>query len=187
MLRRLAVALGTMVVAVAGFAVPAQAAPAAEPPCQVFRLIPDGTEPASFHQCQPGHLPVVKTCPETTLFDPSTQVCDWPHKIELAATAVKAGTAQLSVLPLGVSNLNATVTWDGLAVPNALVTFTSASGKVLCTAHTDYSGRAACDAGGLLSTVDQLLRGYTATYTGNTSDGGQTLAGSTGKGTIVLL
>ncbi|MFD3760866.1 carbohydrate-binding module family 14 protein [Streptomyces sp. NPDC058622] len=174
-----------MAVAVAGFAAPAQAA---APPggCNTTRLLPDGGDPGVFYQCDADLTPVTKHCPQGTTFDPLRMVCGWELE-ELIPTTVKAGTAKLSVLPLGVSNLNATVTTNGWGLYNALVTFTSASGKVLCTARTDIFGQASCDAGGLLSTVDQLLRGYTATYTGNAKDGLQALAGSTGKGTIVLL
>ncbi|MFI5868207.1 carbohydrate-binding module family 14 protein [Streptomyces sp. NPDC051546] len=195
MYHRLGLGLGSLVVAVAvaGLAGPAQAAPQDPPPqghCDTNRLLPDGSDATKFIQCDTGNQPVVKTCPEGTAFNAPQELCDWPQDAQ-SATRVTAGTARLSVLPLGVTGLKATVAFETgggfLGLQNAKVTFTSAAGSVLCTAVTDGAGHASCDATGLLATVDQLLRGYTATYTGTTLDGTPILTGSTGKGTITLL
>ncbi|MFD3701306.1 carbohydrate-binding module family 14 protein [Streptomyces sp. NPDC058646] len=155
--------------------------------CTTTRLLPHGGNPGAFVQCDAGGAPMVKTCPEGTAFKAAEQLCDFPQDAGLS-TAAKAGTAKLSVLPLGVTDLNADITYNDLSfgvtgLPYAKVTFTSAAGKTLCTATADLQGHATCDAGGLLSTVDQLLRGYT----GADRDGDSLITGSTAKGTIVLL
>lgn len=84
-------------------------------------------------------------------------------------TALTAGTATLTRLPLGESDLNATLTGDGVPIAGQKITFTDTTGEFLCGATTDNAGRAACSTSpGLLDSVGVLLGGYTATFAGST-------------------
>ena len=90
--------------------------------------------------------------------------------IKPAPTALSAGTAYLTLLPLGESNLNATLTSNGAPVSGQTIRFTDTSGEYLCSATTDEHGRASCNtAPGLLDSVGVLLGGYKATFAGSRS------------------
>jgi YVTN family beta-propeller protein len=84
-------------------------------------------------------------------------------------TTLHAGTAQLTLLPLGEANLNATLTTNGTPVAGQTITFTDNNGEFLCSAKTDAHGHAACNtAPGLLDSVSVLLGGYRASFAGST-------------------
>jgi YVTN family beta-propeller protein len=88
--------------------------------------------------------------------------------IKPVATALSAGTAYLTLLPLGEGGLNATLTAGGAPLAGQTITFTDVNGWPLCHATTNAKGRAVCDtAPGLLDTVGVLLSGYRASYAGN--------------------
>ncbi|AZQ73177.1 hypothetical protein EKH77_19930 [Streptomyces luteoverticillatus] len=102
----------------------------------------------------------------------------------MTATSLKAGQAKPTRTPLGVKGLNAKVIYDdGRYLSGASVTFATLDGTTLCTARTGLLGTATCDAEGVsVTAADQLLRGYTATYSGIS-----TLVGSTGRGAVVVV
>jgi YVTN family beta-propeller protein len=84
-------------------------------------------------------------------------------------THLSAGTAQLTLLPLGEANLNATLTSNGTPVAGQTITFTDDNGEFLCHATTNARGHAACNTSpGLLDSVGVLLGGYQATFAGST-------------------
>ncbi|MFD4673980.1 beta-propeller fold lactonase family protein [Lentzea sp. NPDC058450] len=99
-----------------------------------------------------------------------------------AASKLVAGTAQLQVRLLGftVRGLNATLTdkHTGAPVAGQQVVFRTVKGNPLCTATTNASGKATCDANvSLLVGLATLLQGFTASYAGNNEHGGATSHG----------
>lgn len=193
MFRRIAVVVSVAALALVGAGVPAQAADEV-PLCSNTGPgeYPNGQDSTSFIRCEQG-LPHVKQCPLNVdgtrlVFNTMLRVCD-PVPPSPVSTTLTAGGATVSLLPLGVQNLNATLTYSaGTPVMNGTITFISKNGRVLCSATTDGNGHASCDASGLLSTVDELLRGYTAIYSGNAAAGSPaTFSSSTGHGTVSLL
>lgn len=94
-----------------------------------------------------------------------------------AASKLVAGTAQLQLRLLGftVRGVNATLTdkHTGAPVAGQQVVFRTVKGNPLCTATTNASGKATCDAQvPLLVGVSTLLQGFTASYAGNNEHGG---------------
>ncbi|MFD3872829.1 chitin binding peritrophin-A domain-containing protein [Streptomyces sp. NPDC058623] len=152
----------------------------------------DGQSSRNYFYCVWGKTNY-ESCPTGTVFDPFSEACQIPYHVREASTALTAGQAHLSVLPLGVSNLNATLTYSvgssTSPVMNAPIYFTSQNGTHLCIGWTNGLGHASCNASGLLGTVDQLLRGYTATYGGNGYNNSHmsTLKEAGGHGTVSLL
>lgn len=109
------------------------------------------------------------------------------HKVPPAGTTLQAGSATLQVRVLGftVRSIDAklTQTHTGAPVVGRKVTFRLMGGQALCSANTDATGTARCDANvPLLVGLGALLQGYTASYAG-----GDTYTGSTSHGTITLL
>jgi len=95
-------------------------------------------------------------------------------------TALRAGTATLSVLPLGVAGLKATLTSSGTPLPGQTIAFTATDGTPLCTAVTGADGRATCNsAPGLPTTLGVLCKGYTATLAATRDYVGATAHGAT--------
>jgi hypothetical protein len=83
-------------------------------------------------------------------------------------TTLTAGTGHLSLLPLGATGLNATLTSNGTPLAGQTIVFTADDGTRLCQAVTNASGHAACNAvPPILTTVAVLLGGYEATFAGS--------------------
>ncbi|GHH58204.1 YVTN family beta-propeller repeat protein [Lentzea cavernae] len=94
-----------------------------------------------------------------------------------AASKLASGTAQLQLRLLGftVRGINATLTekHTGAPVAGQQVVFRTVKGNPLCTATTNASGKATCDAQvPLLVGLATLLQGFTASYAGNNEHGG---------------
>lgn len=94
------------------------------------------------------------------------------HRVPPAETTLTAGAASLQVRVLGftVRSVDAklTRTHDGAPVQGRQVVFRLVNGGPLCTATTNASGVAKCDANvPLLVGVGALLQGYTASFAGN--------------------
>ena len=88
--------------------------------------------------------------------------------IQPAPTTLTAGPGHLSLLPLGVTGLNATLTSNGTPLAGQTIAFTADDGTPLCHAVTNASGVATCDAvPPILTTVGVLLGGYQATFAGS--------------------
>lgn len=88
--------------------------------------------------------------------------------IQQAPTTLTAGNGHLSLLPLGVTGLNATLTSNGTPVAGQTIAFTADDGTPLCQAVTDANGHASCNAvPPILTTVGVLLGGYQASFAGN--------------------
>jgi YVTN family beta-propeller protein len=82
-------------------------------------------------------------------------------------TTLTAGPGHLSLLPLGVTGLNATLTSNGTPLAGQTIDFTATGGTPLCQAVTNASGYATCNAiPPILATVSVLLGGYNATFAG---------------------
>ncbi|MER8047806.1 carbohydrate-binding module family 14 protein [Streptomyces sp. NPDC094032] len=183
---------GAALAAPAASAAPAEDAPA----CVDDDNYGNGSNINGFFRCMSGRG-VAMDCPKLDqagnrlAFNVDSQVCDWPWVVGATPTKVTAGNAKLRALPLpiGIQGLNAQVTAGTTDRPviNALVTFTTQGGQQLCTARTDDSGRATCNASGLLNTVTELLTGYKATYAGVPDNGGASYKASSGSGTVSLL
>ncbi|WP_051862856.1 carbohydrate-binding module family 14 protein [Streptomyces ochraceiscleroticus] len=188
MLRQLAVTLGAVMLTVGATAAPALAtgsevgaqAASSCPPGQEF--MPHGGSPEKFIHCSSDGRPYVQSCPAQLFWNLKLLTCDYPSSVVKQPTRLSAGTATLRLVPPGLRNLNATVTWGGgQPVPLGTVDFTTTTGQRLCTAETDFAGRTSCDVSGRLP-VQELLNGYTATYRGH-----QPLKSSTGHGTVRVL
>jgi YVTN family beta-propeller protein len=83
-------------------------------------------------------------------------------------TTLTAGAAHLSLLPLGVTGLNATLSSNGTPLAGQTIVFTANDGTPLCRAVTNASGHATCNAvPPILATVTVLLGGYQATFAGS--------------------
>ncbi|WP_306745384.1 YncE family protein [Saccharothrix yanglingensis] len=109
------------------------------------------------------------------------------HGVPPAATKLVAGHArvQLRLLGFGLRGLDATLTEShtGKPVVGKRVAFRTIKGHPLCTATTNASGTATCDANvPLLVGLATLLRGYTAAHAGD-----QTHAPSRSHGHATLL
>jgi len=109
------------------------------------------------------------------------------HFVPPAAATLTGGTAQLQVRLVGftVRSLNATLTetHTGAPVAGAQVVFRTVKGNPLCTATTNSSGKATCDANvSLLVGLNTLLQGFTASFAGDNEH-----AGASAHGNIVLL
>jgi YVTN family beta-propeller protein len=86
-------------------------------------------------------------------------------------TTLTAGNGHLSLLPLGVTGLNATLTSNGTPLAGQTIAFTANDGTPLCQAVTNASGYATCNAvPPILTTVGVLLGGYQATFAGSVYD-----------------
>ncbi|MCX5299476.1 carbohydrate-binding module family 14 protein [Streptomyces sp. NBC_00193] len=122
-----------------------------------------------YVQCAGGVATVVP-CPTGQVYAPGTQLCEAPELVRPAvATLTTAGPAKLNGLLFGVKNLSTTVRIaDAPAgLDGVPVTFTTVGGRTLCTAVTDQFGAARCDTPARLTIpLDELLRGYRATYAG---------------------
>jgi YVTN family beta-propeller protein len=109
------------------------------------------------------------------------------HFVPPAPAKLAAGTAQLQLRLVGftVRSLNATLTetHTGAPVAGAQVVFRTVKGNPLCTATTNASGKATCDANvSLLVGLNTLLQGFTASFAGDDEH-----TGASAHGTIVLL
>ncbi|MFI9009387.1 cytochrome D1 domain-containing protein [Actinosynnema sp. NPDC053489] len=98
------------------------------------------------------------------------------HAVPPAPTELEAGSAQLQLRLLGftVRGLDATLTeaHTGNPVVGKVVSFRTVKGHPLCTATTNASGKAQCDATvPLLVGLSTLLQGYTAGYAGDPTHG----------------
>lgn len=148
-------------------------------------LAPSGASAAHYYVCDYGRATIMK-CPDSLIFNPSQLLCDFPSQAG-RNTAVTAGAAKLRALPLPlpvtITTLNAHVTDSGRDLPGAKVTFKTTIGTTLCTAVTDWNRKASCDATNLLTNVQTLLLGYTASYAG-TADG---IPAASAQGTVSLL
>ncbi|MCP3757663.1 chitin binding peritrophin-A domain-containing protein [Streptomyces sp. TBY4] len=122
-----------------------------------------------YVQCAGGVATVV-TCPTGQVYAAGPQLCQAPELVRPAvATVATAGPAKLNGLLFGVRNLSTTVRIaDAPAgLDGVPVTFTTLGGRTLCTAVTDQFGAARCDSPARLTIpLDELLRGYRATYAG---------------------
>lgn len=149
-------------------AVPASAA---EGSCAggVTGRLPRPQDQRFYVQCG-GGIATVVACPTGQVYAPGTQLCEAPELVRPAvATATTAGPAKLNGLLFGVKNLSTTVRIaDAPAgLDGVPVTFTTVGGRTLCTAVTDQFGAARCDTPARLTIpLDELLRGYRATYAG---------------------
>ncbi|MER5636518.1 carbohydrate-binding module family 14 protein [Kitasatospora sp. NPDC002227] len=168
-------------------AVPATAG-AAEEPTPITRSCPgpnqyygDPNDPTKFWECSNG-VAYRFDCPAGLHWDTKLLTCNYPEQVPFGRSTTKAGTAHLTLLPLGLANLNAHFEPPEGIGPWADVTFTAADGTVLCTAQADSHGNASCDADpSVLGLVGDLLTGYIATYAGEAAEP------SSGHGTIALL
>ncbi|WP_245733568.1 beta-propeller fold lactonase family protein [Lentzea jiangxiensis] len=93
-----------------------------------------------------------------------------------ATSKLVSGTAALQLRLLGftVRGLNATLTekHTGGPIAGQRVVFRTVKGNPLCTATTDSSGKATCDAqASLLIGLSTLLQGFTASYAGSNEHG----------------
>ncbi len=100
-----------------------------------------------------------------------------------AASKLVGGTAQLQLRLLGftVRSLDATLTekHTGAPIIGQKVVFRTVKGNPLCTATTNSSGQATCDAQvSLLVGLSTLLQGFTASFAGNNEHGGASAHGS---------
>ncbi|MDT7787059.1 MAG: hypothetical protein QOF58_5478 [Pseudonocardiales bacterium] len=105
------------------------------------------------------------------------------HFVPPAAAKLVAGSAQLQLRLLGftVRSLDATLTetHTGAPVAGAKVVFRTVKGNPLCTATTNSSGKATCDANvSLLVGLNTLLQGFTASFAGDNEHTGGSAHGS---------
>lgn len=105
------------------------------------------------------------------------------HFVPPAAAKLVAGSAQLQLRLLGftVRSLDATLTetHTGAPVAGATVVFRTVKGNPLCTATTNSSGKATCDANvSLLVGLNTLLQGFTASFAGDNEHTGGSAHGS---------
>lgn len=123
--------------------------------------------------------------------DPANSRFDYPDVVGFQRTALTAGGAQVSGVPLSVRGLTAEVSWEGRPVNFALVVFTDADGLELARGYTGPDGKVVCDGGPL--PVDEakrderlavLGRGYTATFPGGGSGDVAGWQSSSGQGPI---
>ncbi|MDA5285393.1 chitin binding peritrophin-A domain-containing protein [Streptomyces sp. NPDC054904] len=137
--------------------------------CGAEGRLPRPQDHRFYVQCAAG-IATVHACPTGQVFSPGPQICDTPDRVRpAAATVAGAGPAKLNGLLFGVKNLNATVRIvDAPAgLDGVPVTFTTIGGRQLCTAVTDQFGAARCDSPPRLTVpLDEILRGYRATYAG---------------------
>ncbi|MFF4321507.1 chitin binding peritrophin-A domain-containing protein [Streptomyces sp. NPDC001568] len=161
-------ALG-LAVAPAGAAPAAGAAAAGVGECGADGRLPRPQDHRFYVQCAAG-VATVHACPTGQVFAAGPQLCDTPDRVRPAvATLAGAGPAKLNGLLFGVKNLNATVriTDAPAGLDGVPVTFTTLGGRQLCTAVTDQFGAARCDSPPRLTIpLDEILRGYRATYAG---------------------
>jgi YVTN family beta-propeller protein len=104
-----------------------------------------------------------------------------------APAKLAAGSAQLQLRLLGftVRSLDATLTekHTGAPVAGVKIVFRTVKGNPLCTATTNSSGKATCDANvSLLVGLNTLLQGFTASFAGDDEH-----TGSSSHGSIHLL
>ncbi|MFD7032117.1 carbohydrate-binding module family 14 protein [Streptomyces sp. NPDC059917] len=169
-----------------GAATATAAATAATGDCGASNRLPRPQDQRFYVQCANG-VATVLPCPGGQVFDLGQQACDLPERVRPAvATETTAGPAKLNGLLFGVRNLSTTIRMaDGPAgLDGVPVTFTTAGGRTLCTAVTDQYGAARCDSPARLNVpLDEILRGYRATYGG--IDG--IYRPSTATGTVSLL
>lgn len=107
------------------------------------------------------------------------------HLVPPAMTTLKAGSAtlQVRILSFGVHSIDAKLTQshDGAPVSGQQIIFRLLNGRPLCTATTDSTGVARCDANvPLLVGLGALLQGYTASYAGNNAYSSSVSHGSIG-------
>ncbi|MEU7531987.1 cytochrome D1 domain-containing protein [Saccharothrix sp. NPDC042600] len=107
------------------------------------------------------------------------------HAVPPAPTKLAGGhaTLQLRLLGFTVRGMDATLTEShtGKPVAGKTVAFRTVKGQALCTAVTNASGFASCDANvPLLVGLATLLQGYTAAYPGDTTHGPSVAHGSIG-------
>ena len=107
------------------------------------------------------------------------------HAVPPARTKLTAGYAQLQPRLLGFTarGLNATLTEShtGKPVAGKQISFRTIKGHPLCTATTNASGKAQCDANvPLLVGLATLLRGYTASHPGDLTHNRSTSHGHIG-------
>ncbi|MFD9457115.1 carbohydrate-binding module family 14 protein [Streptomyces sp. NPDC059985] len=137
--------------------------------CGTDGRLPRPQDHRFYVQCAAG-IATVHACPTGQVFAPGPQVCDAPDRVRpAAATVAGAGPAKLNGLLFGVKNLNVTVRIvDAPAgLDGVPITFTTLGGRQLCTAVTDQFGAARCDSPPRLTVpLDEILRGYRATYAG---------------------
>ncbi|MFD3875141.1 carbohydrate-binding module family 14 protein [Streptomyces sp. NPDC058623] len=137
--------------------------------CEVDGRLPRPQDHRFYVQCKAG-IATVHACPAGQVFAAGPQLCDAPDRVRPAvATLAGAGPAKLNGLLFGVKNLNATVRIaDAPAgIDGVPLTFTTLGGRTLCTAVTDQFGVARCDTPPRLTIpLDEILRGYRATYAG---------------------
>jgi YVTN family beta-propeller protein len=105
------------------------------------------------------------------------------HAVPPAPTKLVAGSATLQLRLLGftVRGLDATLTEShtGKPVVGKVVAFRTVKGQALCTAVTNSSGKATCDANvPLLVGLATLLQGYTAAFPGDLAHGPSVAHGS---------
>lgn len=123
--------------------------------------------------------------------DPANSRWDYPDAVGFQRTALTAGGAQVSGVPLSVRGLTAEVSREGRPVNFALVVFTDADGLELARGYTGPDGKVVCDGAPLPSDETELDarlavlgRGYTAAYPGG---GSGAIAGwqpSSGQGSV---
>ncbi|MDJ0381676.1 chitin binding peritrophin-A domain-containing protein [Streptomyces sp. G-G2] len=176
-------ALGALVAMGLG-ATPAGAAATGD--CGATNRLPRPQDQRFYVQCANG-IATALPCPTGQVFDLAQQTCDLPERVRPAvATLTSAGPAKLSGLLFGVKNLSTTVrmTDAPAGLDGVPVTFTTVGGKTLCTAVTDQFGAARCDTPSRLNLpLDEILRGYRASYAGITG----IYRPSSATGTIALL
>ncbi|MGW4113599.1 cytochrome D1 domain-containing protein [Actinosynnema sp. NPDC004786] len=107
------------------------------------------------------------------------------HAVPPAPTRLVAGYGQLQLRLLGFTarGLDATLTEShtGRPVAGKAIAFRTIKGHPLCTATTNAQGKAQCDANvPLLVGLSTLLRGYTASYAGDTTHGRAAAHGAIG-------
>lgn len=105
------------------------------------------------------------------------------HTVPAAGTTITTGTARLQLRLLGftVAGLTAKLveTHTGKLLSGERVSFTTTKGQTLCTATTDSTGTARCDANvSLLVGLATLLQGYTAGYAGTSAHRAAAVHGS---------
>ncbi|MFF3017628.1 chitin binding peritrophin-A domain-containing protein [Streptomyces sp. NPDC057939] len=166
--RGIAAAAAGALLALGLAAAPAVAAPGVDR-CGADGRLPRPQDHRFYVQCAAG-VATVHACPTGQVFAAVPQVCDTPDRVRPAvATVAGAGPAKLNGLLFGVKNLNATVRIvDAPAgLDGVPITFTTLGGRPLCTAVTDQFGEARCDSPARPTIpLDELLRGYRATYAG---------------------
>ncbi|RJQ71964.1 hypothetical protein D5S17_26650 [Pseudonocardiaceae bacterium YIM PH 21723] len=162
--------LAVISVAVAAFLAPVAAADPVSRDCPgPNQYYADPDDATLFWECSNG-IAYRFDCPAGLFWDTTLLTCNYPEQVPVNVSTTTAGTARLSLDPLGLTDLNARFDAGPSVGRWATITFTAADGTVLCTAQADNSGYASCDAEpGALETVADLLAGYTATYAGKGS------------------